>query len=394
MTAVRETTAQPQVHTPPLRTTARRWLFWVAFAVIAIVVALVAFLGAGANRPLGVPLDPESPGPAGAKALIEVLRDQGVDVTVTASLDETRDALGGREATVVLHDRAGILDEAAARDALLGDHLVVIEPTFDVLQAVAPDVAHAGSVTDVLESDCSVGAVERAGTVTGDGVGYRHLDPDDAVELCLGSGDGIVSLVRFDDGSRTVSVVGATDAMSNGSITEEGNAAFALGLLGEHPALVWYVPGPDDIAGPPGAGELTPPWVTPVLVLIVLVVIAAGVAQGRRLGPLVVENLPVTVRATETMEGRARLYQRSSARLRALDALRVGTVQRLASRVRLPHSAPVEQVADLVAATVQVSPQSVRALLVDTLPRTDRELIELSDRLLELERAVAEATTP
>src|SRR5690606_28499035 len=106
---------------------------------------------------------------------------------------------------------------------------------------------------------------------------------------------------------------------------------------------------------------------------------------------LVVERLPVTVRATETMEGRARLYQRSSARLRALDALRVGTVQRLAGMVKLPASAPVEQVADLVAALVGQAPQNVRALLVGTIPHSDRELIELSDRLLELERAVAEA---
>src|SRR5690606_29763388 len=81
------------VLTPTVRSAARRWRFWAAFAIIAIVVALVTFIGAGANRPLGVPLDPASPGPVGAKALAQVLGEQGVEVTITASLDDTRAAV-------------------------------------------------------------------------------------------------------------------------------------------------------------------------------------------------------------------------------------------------------------------------------------------------------------
>ena len=67
------------------------------------------------------------------------------------------------------------------------------------------------------------------------------------------------------------------------------------------------------------------------MILLLLVFLAAAFWRGRRLGPLVVENLPVVVRASETMEGRARLYQKSSARLHALDALRIGAIQRLAT---------------------------------------------------------------
>ena len=76
--------------------------------------------------------------------------------------------------------------------------------------------------------------------------------------------------------------------------------------------------------GPPDIAALTPGWVTPVMLLLVRRLRRRRVWRGRRFGPLVVENLPVVVRAGETREGRARLYQRSSARLRAADALRIG----------------------------------------------------------------------
>jgi hypothetical protein len=182
----------------------------------------------------------------------------------------------------------------------------------------------------------------------------------------------------------------------NEGVERSGNAALALNLLGQHRTLVWYLPGLADrpVTGPPDLAALTPGWVTPVLLLLVLVFVAAAVWRGRRFGPLVVENLPVVVRAGETREGRARLYQRSSARLRAADALRIGTIGRLAALAGLPRTATTGEVADAVAALAGVDRQRIRGLLVDDLPTTDAELIALSDHLAELERATATAVSP
>jgi hypothetical protein len=122
--------------------------------------------------------------------------------------------------------------------------------------------------------------------------------------------------------------------------------------------------------------------------------------RGRRFGPLVIENLPVTVRASETMEGRARLYQRSSNRGRALDALRIGTVSRLATAVGLSRHASVPEVAATVAGLTGRDPRIVRDILLDAHPRSDAELVSLSDQLLDLEAAtrsaidLTERTTP
>src|SRR5690606_41722785 len=68
-------------------------------------------------------------------------------------------------------------------------------------------------------------------------------------------------------------------------------------------------------------------------ILIVVVVLLAW-WQGRRLGPLVTEPLPVVVRASETVEGRGRLYRSRRARDRAAEALRT---DRKSTRLNSSH---------------------------------------------------------
>jgi hypothetical protein len=112
------------------------------------------------------------------------------------------------------------------------------------------------------------------------------------------------------------------------------------------------------------------------------------------MGPLVIENLPVVVRASETMEGRARLYQKNSSRLHALDALRIGSIERLARLCGLPRTASTTEVAAAVAALTRRDGAELSTILVDAVPATDRELIRLSDELLELEKEVGHAIHP
>jgi hypothetical protein len=249
-------------------------------------------------------------------------------------------------------------------------------------------------VSGTLDADCEFGPAERAGTVTGTGSGYRIVASGADAVGCLDSGDDIHSLVVVNHGQKQVTVLGMRDAFTNGQVADNGNAALALGLLGEKPNLVWLLPSIAEANAGPGIAELTPEWIGPVMVLAILTAIAAAFWRGRRLGPLVVENLPVVVRASETMEGRARLYEKSSARLRALDALRIGTIDRLGTLCGLPRSATTDDVIRAVAAAVGRGSDQVAALLRDTEPATDAELVRLSDDLLVLEREAASALRP
>jgi hypothetical protein len=387
-----------EVATPTVRATARRVALWVVLGVLALVVAvLVAAVtagGSGSRDPETLALD--GVGADGAGALVEVLRDRGVDVVGADSLAETRSAVDDPAATtILLFDRDGILSPEQRRDLLgLADRLVVVQPDDTELADLAPGVVASSAVLEVLTADCPVAAVRKAGTVDARGTGYA-IDDAGAAVGCLATTAGAFGLVQVETEGTEVTVLGVGAALTNGQITRAGNAALALNLLGADAALVWYIPTIDDIRaeGTRSIAELTPGWVTPLIVLLALVGVAAAVWRGRRVGPLVVENLPVIVRARETMEGRARLYERAGARFHALDALRVGTVARLASACGLPRTATVVEVVAAVAARTGREQAAVSALLLDRIPANDAELVQLSDELLRLETEV-DRTSP
>jgi hypothetical protein len=386
--------------TPTIGRATRKSLFWMLAGVFLVVVALAVVSLTGAANSGGTPFSATNAGPAGSKAVVQVLRQRGVTVSVTGSLTSTITALGrDRGATLFLYDPNGHLDQAQLR-SLTGSarHIVVLSPTFGQLAALAPQVALAGTVTKKsLASDCSLPAANRAKSVTGSGTGFRLIDKTADAQQCFGSGKRVYSLIAVEYGGGTrVSLLGTTDVLGNEHIAEQGNAALALNLLGDSARLVWYLPTIDDSAVPGGLSiaDLTPPWVGPTMTLLAIVAIVAAFWRGRRMGPLVVENLPVVVRASETMEGRARLYQRGAARLRALDALRVGAIDRLAAQTGLPRLAGVDEVIGRVATLTATDPGDIRPLLLDAVPATDGELVRLSDSLLELERAVERATRP
>lgn len=377
------------ITTPTVRRAVRRSLYWaVAMAGLLVLGAITIALN-GATRE-AQRWGAEETAPGGSRAVVEVLRDAGIEVVVTGLLDDTLAALGEPGTTLFVGDIRGILDEAQWPRLLgVADHLVIAEPTPAALDALRIDALTAATLTDVrdgveLTAGCAVPAAERAQTIRATGIGYSTLEG----EICFDAGETGAGLVRLDVEGRQVSVLGAGSVLQNGEITRAGNAALALGLLGEHPTLVWYQPTPADLAGPTIA-ELTPDWVNPLAWLAVLVGLAAAFWRGRRFGPVVVENLPVVVKTTETMEGRARLYAREGSRLRALDALRVGTLRRIADGLALGRGAGVDDIVSAVAGITGHEPAALRALLVDIEPGTDRELVELSDRLVELEALIA-----
>jgi len=386
---------QQRVTTPSVGATFRRSLFWIGVVLVLGIIVLATIAVAGGSSG-GVRLSAANAAPAGARAVAEVLRQQGVRVVETSSLADTQAAVSDPATTTLfISDENRFLDDAQLAQALsLAARVVIADAAFSELAAVAPAVSQAGVVTGTLEADCSIRSVQNAGSVTAGPTGYRVTGDASGAMSCLGSGDRVYSLVELGGGSLTI--LGATNALTNEHVAEAGNAALALTLLGHDPTLIWYLPSADDVStgAPSDLGSLAPPWVLPVTALLGVLVIAAALWRGRRLGPLVIENLPVTVRASETMLGRARLYEVSSSRLRALDALRVGTIGRLATACGLGSSAAVSEVADAVAALVRAPRADISRLLVESLPTSDRELVQLSDQLLELERAVGRALLP
>lgn len=389
--------------TPTFRAFVRRHRAWIVIAVVLVVGAFAVLVVQGGLRLPGVPLGSDNPSPAGAKAVVEVLRAQGVEVLEARSADAAVDA-ARRGATVFLFDELGLLaDDRLTELAEAADRLVVARPGFSELETIAPGVRLAGAASGPVDDvACDLPAARSAGELS---EGQQLLTVDDDADAagwrgCFRDGDfGFAAVTRSGPGAAgagEVALVAATTVFENEHVSKAGNAAFALGLLGASDTLVWYLPGPgdSDTADAPSMAELTPGWVSPVMVLAIAVAIAAAIWRGRRFGPLVVENLPVRVPAGETSEGRARLYARNAARGHALDQLRIGTIGRLAAMLRLPRSASVEQVSDAAAAALGRDAASVSRLLAGDLPRDDRELVTLAGDLEHLERDVRETLRP
>ncbi|PZQ89744.1 MAG: DUF4350 domain-containing protein [Leifsonia xyli] len=372
-----------------------RLLLGIAIALLVVFGVLIVW-AAGRDAQSGEHLrSPDDPRPGGAMALAQVLGAQGVDVQITRSFGQTEAAVGdGRGVTLVVDDDWWVLtEEAYQRIATLSSRLVLVQPSDVALAELTPTVDYAGFGGGTLDADCDLPAVQRAESI--DAGGDSYTAPADAVR-CLGTATAGYGLVQLERDGRRITVLGLGDALTNENITRSGNAALALGLLGEQPRLVWYQPDADDLAfqDANGLAAYQADWYLPLVVLLLLVGVAAAVWRGRRMGPVVVEDLPVEVRSSETMEGRARLYERGRSRDHALATLRTATLARLARTLGLGRTASDPEIIAATAATTGRDPATLAFLLQSAPASDERSFVALSDALLQLEQELAGAVRP
>ena len=166
-----------------------------------------------------------------------------------------------------------------------------------------------------------------------------------------------------------------------------------MNLAGTHPRMIWYAPQEFEGESEGGATifDLIPDRVTWIVWQLVLAVALLAVWKGRRVGPLVAERLPVVVRASETVEGRGRLYRSRRARDRAAEALRTATLQRMQPRLGLGHNAEVPAVVQAVAEHCAIHPQALAHTLFGPPPASDEDLVNLARELDNIERQVAQS---
>jgi Domain of unknown function (DUF4350) len=371
-------------------------------AIVAVLVVAGSVIGVLQGRSTGGPLDPESARQSGARALAVLLGDRGVEVRRVRTLDDAMAAAGAD--TTVLVAQSDLLVPSQLRRLARADtrHFVLAEPGEEVLSTLAPKVLTAGSaIPRTRDPDCDLPAARRAGDVRVDGPMYRAPTADGAT-TCYGdvTRGALVRLTGVPPrGERTVDVLGTSVSFTNERLADEGNAALALNLLGRHRTLVWYIPSLSDVplADRPEAGA--PPNILGLLPTglqfgVAQVAVGIGllmVAYARRLGPVVAEPLPVVVRASEAVEGRARLYHRARARDVAATSLRGAARARLAARLGLSPGTPPEAVAAAVATRTGRPSAQVAELLAGPdgpVPPDDPSLVRLADALDTLEQEV------
>ena len=373
-------------------TAVQRWRSarWVLLALVVIVgVATIGTL-LTAPRP-GGPMDPDSTSPGGARALVTILREHGVDVIAAGDIAAVERAARA-DTLILVAQTMHLLDEVVLHRlaALPGDRLLV-EPISRTREALAPRIRVDGA-TPMSNSrpDCDLREATRAGEVQFGLSDAYGADGNVPLTRCYGG-----ALVRYTDDGREVTVVSASSFMTNSGLLEDGNAALAMNLAGSHPRVIWYAPqhseGDGESGGAASMYDLIPSQAKLIVVQLCLVVALVAVWKGRRLGPLVAEQLPVVVRASETVEGRGRLYRSRRARDRAADALRTAALQRMTPRLGLGHDAAPAAVAQAVAERCGLHPQAVAHTLFGPPPANETDLVNLAHELDNIERQVAQS---
>ncbi|MGT2425204.1 DUF4350 domain-containing protein [Amnibacterium kyonggiense] len=378
--------------TPTVGATFRRARFWIVVAVVAVLIALGSAIVQSTNHASGT-FAPDNPGPAGARALVSVLEQQGVQVAVSGTVADA----ASRPGTLFVDATDATIPAASWRQLLRGrTRVVVTGPDRTALDALLPDVRAGGSPKGTTATaSCDLPLARRAGAMDLAGVGTSLRSTDSTA--CFVSASGDAQLVSGSRNGVRVLLLADRTAFTDEHITAAGNAAVALGALGQTRDLVWFQQSALDPARTGGARtlqDLTPPWVTPLAVLLLLTGVAAALWKGRRFGPIVVESLPVVVRSRETVEGRARLYNRGAARLHAADALRLGAIRRIAPVLGLSSTASVDDVVSAAARLLGRPRERIAAVLLTDEPRGDADLVRISDDLARLEAAVTSAVVP
>ncbi|MFE2147306.1 DUF4350 domain-containing protein [Streptomyces sp. NPDC059456] len=372
----------------------------ICLGILLVAAITLAALGSGSRHGR---LDPRSADPDGSRALAELLQARGVTTRVVTTAREAAAAAGpGTTVLVTDPDRLGDTQRRTIRSVidLSGGRTVLLAPSGLSLPDLAPSArTRGGAFERDLDPACPLPAALSAGRA-GTGGGYRYTT-DGPTGAATGTAcypdDGHPTLLVLPSGTTGGDTVllGSGTILLNKRLASEGNASLALQLLGSRPELVWYLPSLTEIQDEdPGEQkslfELVPRGWGWALLQLFLAAALAALWRARRLGPLVTEKLPVAIRASETTEGRARLYRKAGARDRAATVLRAAARERLAALVGVPPTGAHEPAALVPAVSARLTDGhgDLTALLFGTTPADDAALVALADHLDALEREV------
>lgn len=418
-TTVTEERPEETTVAPAARPRFRGRRFWMSLlvALVVIVLTIVAVLIESPKPDNSDFLSPAAEQDIGSSVLMEELTAAGIQVDRYTDVADGLLAAESGSATVFIpapdyinSDQRYQLHELRA----YGDDLAIV--SVDPAQSFLSDLrlskdGGARIATKTLSSDC--GLPGTAGTAQLGRQSYRTVDSNPfGWQLCY---DGHLAWSR--QGTVTETIVGAADPFSNRGIDEADNRALATALLSGQPRVIWLdvhslapltppnLPSPNatnqtsfevprvPIQYPEANDtnplyEALPSWLWAGLVGLLILMVLAALWRGRRLGPPVVEPLPVSVPAAETVYGRASLYQRAGAYPQAIRSLRAGAVHRIRPVIGVSSQAEDSDVVAAVARRTGWSSEQVAQVLFHTQPRDERELRQISHALDQLVTAV------
>ena len=365
---------------PAGRAGMRRALPWVAVVLgMALVVAV-----AGRPAEEGNPLAPASPGPLGTKGLLEVLRELGGEVRISA--DRPRP---GTDTALLLSDdltperRLEVLDWVRQ-----GGTLVVADPSSAVTEVEQVGSTRIGLLDAQLERRCAEAALADVRRVAAPSGVVFAVPQSGGARACFPRNNGAWLLIQPHGGGTVVRLGGASVLVIQ-ELGEADNAILLASLLVPvEGTSVHVLQPPLPGGGSAGLRDLIAPRVRLALWQLVVAFALLALWRARRLGRPVVEPQPVQLPGAELVVAVGNLLQRAKGRGQAAGLLTDDLRRSMAERLGLPPSAPADLVADTVAARTGIPRERVLRTLTQTAPRDESELVALSQAVDTIRREV------
>lgn len=348
--------------------------------VLAAGLLLALGLLAGPPGQLGPSLDPSSTGPTGTRALVDVARELGAQVTVAAGLDAETDVL------LILRDGTSETEQSRVLDWVAdGGRLVVTDPTsrlhgLEVAGGLATDVlgpvGFAAGCPDLPDVETVVGATWTV-----------YETPENATG-CVAVGATGDWLVRQPMGAGEIVALGGADPWTNSRLAEADNAVLAVRLLDAREGVhLRIAPLPTPGSGDASLMDLVPTRVWHLLALALVAFVLVAIHRGRRLGAPVAEPLPLRVPAAELVRALGDLHHRAGDHRAAAGAVRDRLNADLRRLVAASPDLDDEALADLAAERLDLDSGSLRAALCGPLPEDATALLAGVRRCMDLQRA-------
>jgi Domain of unknown function (DUF4350) len=362
------------------RSVVGRVLPWVAVVLgVALVVAV-----AGRPGEEGNPLDPASPGPLGTKGLVEVLRELGGQVRVSAD----RPGAGTETALLLSDDLTTERRQEVLGWVRQGGTLVVADPSSAVTEVKPVGSTRIGLLDAELERRCAEAALADVRRVAAPSGVVFELPEGGRARACFPRNNGAWLLIQ-PLGGGTVVRLGGASVLVNQELGEADNAVLLASLLvPAEGTSVQVLQPPLPGGGNAGLGDLIAPRVRLALWQLLIAFVLLALWRARRLGRPVVEPQPVQLPGAELVVAVGNLLQRAKGRGQAAGLLTDDLRRSMAERLGLPPSAPADLVADTVAARTGIPRERVLRTLTQTAPRDETELVALSQAIDTIRREV------
>ena len=331
---------QVAVVTPTARerfAAARPMIIIVVFSLLLVIAASILPAAGYNNAPVGI----RNKEGDGARALAQVLGDHGISVRdvnaqQAASVDENTTLVVifpsrmTEEMAKAIETRTNVVYVGLEEDH--GSYSVYLQGLRSSRTYSSKTWLTPGCTSDIAGRTQHLQASDYVLSGTADGW-----------NLCFSDDGRNYAYAERSDSGRFRALIPDSLRLRNRAISEGGNAALAINAIGRTRRSHGIRRRAPILRRARRRRSCSPPpYLMPAFLMIIAACLLAGLARGRRLGPLTSERLPIEVPASETLIGKARLMRSQRAYEHAAQALRSSTASRIATALGVAHTADRE----------------------------------------------------